>query len=552
MLAQQMPSVGRPTLRAIKDIWLPTLSPTRRSRRSGYCRRSARRHNGSALITTLICLMVLMMLGEAVMALSSSGLNLAERVRRQTLAFNLAESGAERAARYLKSLGSPPSGTTAFDPFSGVQSLGDGTYSVSIQPDSGNPGAPLKRYTVNSTGVVQSRQQRVELVLRQTSFGKYAYFTDREASPPALGGGAIWFMSHDRIRGPAHSNNADGGNIRINWTNSTGAIFEDMVTTAASGMVYNRSSGYVNPASEADFLKIYKTGSRGYQVGVDAIPLPDSSSEQREAAWGASSGFPTTDGVHIPNSGGVTTGGIYIRGDSAINMQVDGSGNQQFRVTQGGTTTTITIDRAFNKTRVEESSGGITIYEGTGSGVLYSTGNITSLSGTVADNRLSSGTPPTILQRSAYTIATDVNNGKRIEITNRLTYQSAPDPSLPTTDTVNLRPGTLGLMARNVVVDSNAPTNMQIDAIIMAGSNTVSDGSFYVENWDSKPPGGTLKITGGLIQKARGAVGRFSGGEITYGYAKDYWYDRRLADDPPPHFPTTGGYDRISWRKLPG
>src|SRR5436190_9998456 len=69
--------------------------------------------SGSALITTLICLMVLMMLGEAVLALSMSGLNLSERLRRGTLAFNLAESGAERAARYLKALGAPPSGTSA-------------------------------------------------------------------------------------------------------------------------------------------------------------------------------------------------------------------------------------------------------------------------------------------------------------------------------------------------------------------------------------------------------------------------------------------------------
>jgi hypothetical protein len=183
---------------------------------------------------------------------------------------------------------------------------------------------------------------------------------------------------------------------------------------------------------------------------------------------------------------------------------------------------------------------------------LYSADNITSLSGTVADNRLSSTDPPTVLGRSAYTIATDTNNGKNITLTDRLTYQSAPDPSLPTTDVANLRPGTLGLMARNVIIGSSAPTNMQVDAITMAGSQTVSDGSFYVANYSSKTPTGTLKITGGIIQKARGAVGTFSGSTINTGYSKDYYYDPRLADDPPPYFPTTGGYDRISWRKLPG
>ena len=57
---------------------------------------------------------------------------------------------------------------------------------------------------------------------------------------------------------------------------------------------------------------------------------------------------------------------------------------------------------------------------------------------------------------------------------------------------------------------------------MMAGSNTVSDGSFYVSNYNSKTPTGNLKVMGGIIQKARGAVGTFSGSTIQTGYAKDY------------------------------
>ena len=61
-----------------------------------------------------------------------------------------------------------------------------------------------------------------------------------------------------------------------------------------------------------------------------------------------------------------------------------------------------------------------------------------------------------------------------------------------------------------------------------------------------------MKIMGGVIQKARGPVGTISGGVIQTGYAKNYYYDTRMADNPPPYFPTTGNYDRISWRKQPG
>jgi hypothetical protein len=238
-------------------------------------------------------------------------------------------------------------------------------------------------------------------------------------------------------------------------------------------------------------------------------------------------------------------------GDSSVTMSVDASGNQKFDIVQGSTTTHITVDLAFGQIRKQVGSGSVTTYTGTGSGVMCSTGNITSLSGTVADNRLSADNT-TVLSRSAYTIATDVNNGKNITVPSPIRYQSAPDPTLPTTDLANMRPGTLGLYSRNVIVGSGAPTNMEIDAVIMAGGSSTTDGSFYVSNWNTKTPTGTLKVTGSIIQKARGPVGTFSGAGITSGYAKNYWYDPRMADNPPPYFPTTGGYDRISWRKLAG
>jgi hypothetical protein len=384
----------------------------------------------------------------------------------------------------------------------------------------------------------------VELVLRQTSFGKYGYFTDKERTS-LTGGGRIWFYSGDRIRGPAHSNNASDSDFQINWSSSaTEAIFQDMLTAAGDSINFAPSA----PASESDFLKIFKTGSRGYQLGVDAIPLPSSTTKQQEAAWGAPSGFPDEDdeGVYLP-----TGGGIYIVGDSSVQMQLDAYGQQQFVITQGSTVTTVTYDLECNETVTQVGSDPPVTTAGVGSGVIYSTGHITSLSGTLADNYMTTDDPPVVQKRSAYTLATDVNSGKNITVTGAIRYHSAPDPTLPTTDQANLVPGTLGLVARNVRVGSSAPTTMEIDAVILAGSSSTTDGSFYVENYSSKNPTGTLKVLGGIIQKARGPVGTLSGGLLATGYAKDYHYDPRLADNPPPHFPTTGGYDRISWRKLP-
>src|SRR5688500_2580824 len=100
----------------------PHFASRRRLARPRWLQRTDRQHPmrpGAALISTLICLLVLMMRGEALMALSAAGLHLAERTRRSTLAFNLAESGAARAGRWLKDEASPPAGTTAIDPFGG-------------------------------------------------------------------------------------------------------------------------------------------------------------------------------------------------------------------------------------------------------------------------------------------------------------------------------------------------------------------------------------------------------------------------------------------------
>jgi len=75
--------------------------------------------------------------------------------------------------------------------------------------------------------------------------------------------------------------------------------------------------------------------------------------------------------------------------------------------------------------------------------------------------------------------------------------------------------------------------------------------SFTVENYNSgstnaEPCGGNpwgrgcLFVAGGIIQGTRGAVGTAAG----YGYVKRYSYDQCGLSDPPPYFPTTGVFSR--------
>ncbi len=53
---------------------------------------------------------------------------------------------------------------------------------------------------------------------------------------------------------------------------------------------------------------------------------------------------------------------------------------------------------------------------------------------------------------------------------------------------------------------------------------------------------GCLYLTGGIIQKTRGAVGTIWSGGGGAGYIKRYSYDPCAAKEPPPYFPTTGHF----------
>ena len=501
-------------------------------------RRFLSERRGTVLVTSLVTMMFIVVIGMAVLSLTVQGLHLTSRVKSSTIAFNLAESGVDRTVRWFKKQGSPPNNKTEFDPLGGTQSLNGGTYTVAVFPHEDNGGATLKKYRIRASGRYGNVTEVVEVVVRQSSFGKYAYFTDRETSSES--GGRIWFFSGDRIRGPAHSNNRSDSAFQINW-GGEGPIFEAMVTAAGDKIDYAPH----DPKTEDQFGEVYTTGSKGYQLGVDPIPLPDSSEVQRAVAWGSESPYPTTTGVYLNPEGG-----IYLHGDAAIVMLLDEFGNQQFKITQGPTVTTLTIDLANNRIGKQVGAGATAYTSGTVNGVVYCQGNVTALSGTIGDNVVA-GTPLAVVHRNAYTIATDVNGGKGITVTAPIKHKTAYDPALGPGDPANLASGSLGLFARDITVDDDAPTNMEIDALMLAGSESTSDGSFGVANYSSKKPTGTLKVMGGIIQKARGAVGTFSGKSIKTGYAKDYWYDARMADDPPPHFPTTGGYDRTSWRRPP-
>jgi hypothetical protein len=361
--------------------------------------------------------------GLALASGSMQALHLSSLQEKQSAAFNLAESGADRGLLWLKSQSSPPSQTAPFNPFGGPITLGNGAYTVVVDGDDNNAALDYKRYAIRSVGLVGNRQETVEMFVRQSNFGGYAYFTDAEMS--SITGNAIFFKTTEVIDGPAHSNNSNNTLFNINWLNSTQPIFKSDLTAVGSSITYAPT----NPASESDYQKIFAAGSRGYKLGVSRIELPDTSDRQKNAAWGSTTGFPTTDGVYVNSVSSIPLGGIYVKAASGSTIQFKDDGNdiQRIEITVGTTTTKVQVDRHQNRTVVFRGDGSTSdntkvTYAGLPNGVIYSPDNITSLKGTLTDGYYNGST---LVSRNAWTVATDIVNGKNITITDNLTYSES-------------------------------------------------------------------------------------------------------------------------------
>ena len=528
---------------------------------------------GFALLTTLIFVFILSTLGVALLTMTSSDIKLSTLQRDSTEAFYLADSGIDRALAWLQQHAAPSETyiNNNFNPYVGT--LSTGTYTVNIYSDANNPNTFTKKYTIKSTGVagVNNSTRKIESVVQVRSFAGYAYFSDEELFPNnpdiphgfGYAGGTIWFGNNDVIGGKLHSNDQ----IHI-YGNPT---FKGKVTSAAESIDYWAGEGSY---TEEEMLAMFEQGK---QLGVARIDLPqyravtdpDNPKSLQRIAWGSSSSVPTTNGVYVPNDGNNVTAGIYVKGDiDDLSLGLN-AGNSETTINQISTINTITTitnvsvsnsitlpagtildgsplgasytvpqNTTLIKTDETASGGNIeyTNHSGITNGLLYSHGKIKKLHGT---------------QKGKLTIAAHQD----IIITDDVVYDSMPEnPDYDTLDYTSIT-DTLGLITEGDVIVSEAwaPYDIQINAVMM-----VLGTSFFYEGWYDKYRG-TLGFYGSFIQKQRGPVGTFysSTGQKRSGYTKNYYYDQRMSssypgmsDSLPPYFPTTGNYDRLSWREV--
>ena len=105
----------------------------------------------------------------------------------------------------------------------------------------------------------------------------------------------------------------------------------------------------------------------------------------------------------------------------------------------------------------------------------------------------------------------------------------------------------MGLISGNgdVIITDNAPNNTDV---VLHATVICPNGSFYADNYNTRPIAGTLSLVGSIAQGERGPVGTFGwGSSINHGFSKRYYYDSRLQSMSAPYFPYVRVLRLVTW-----
>lgn len=400
--------------------------------------------------------------------------------------------------------------------------------------------------SASSEGLTQNVVINGDFTVRvqKDNFAKYALFTNSQSTPS---GTKVWFTNKTNFAGPLHTN--DRFNIALNPSGTFDGSVSQVQQTAR---FYNNGSNILLNNDHNGTTDV-PTFNSNFNRDVSTVTL--SSATQKQDIIDQAQGGQTyaSNGIYLTNNGTNLSGGIYIRGNSTIDMAVDGNNNAVYTITQGSSTKVVTVDLSSQQTTVQDiNAGSSTTYNGLPDGmdnvgtIIYTEGKINSLGGTVQ-------------QDTALTISSNDD----IIITDNVTYSSYT-PSTGTPGAAGYIPpnanGTnniLGLVtwSGDVRVGSSAPNNVNIHGTILS-----QDGILQVDNYDSGSPRGTATLLGGVITDNYGAFGQFNGstGQQISGYGRNFVYDERMqVGTAPPYFPTLNTFvaftndltDKLVWQQ---
>jgi hypothetical protein len=471
----------------------------------------------------------------------------------------------------------------------------EGTVNVRVFPFADNDTATTRSYVIEAVGMYNGKQQIVRAVAAQDTFAKYAFFSENAPVNTYFSFGTSIFNGPVHINGrnmdttsPTYNSNAK---IQILWkdngTATSNRLFRfDGDNAFTTSVAQNRVNWYRNsrtnessPTSSNDWNNVAARGSAGVRYSAPLVEMPTQSSKQRDAALGSPPAtIPGGKGVVVPSVAGAANGGIYINGDvDTMVMSTSGTNNATQVITLYQTEganqirTTITIDPYQNgglgRVRVQRATapannipistgsftnvGGAVDTVGTGNGVIYVAGNIGSqsdppvggLSGTIANNVVSGGVAT---RQNNLNIVTD--SDKNVNINGDLRYQNG-------SGNPNVNTAVLGIVTKKVqitefnnlykVVDgpySPRIANVTMDATVFAfdtfdAVNALSRNYLAVKSFT---------LTGGYIVNTSGTFASVNdSGTPQTGFTITRNYDSRLANRPPPFFPSTSNQYKL-------
>jgi type II secretory pathway pseudopilin PulG len=547
---------------------------------------------GFALITVMLVVMIVALLATSAAVIGSANTVGNRYYDRQSQLEAVALEGVEITRAMINGNKSvyPDDGYATLENGSAVlDENGDAIPGVQRWTYVGPTGSTSGQYGVFGSIVSVARDAGGGVIVRraqvfQESFAKFAYFTDVEPSNISFGGG-------DQIFGPVHTNDY----LKIY---SSGATFHDEAKTAKTvqGSSYGTfKKGYVEGAGAiampetAELTKLQSQAAAGNTSFTAGSPSGEGEAYVRieffaldldgdGSVTGDDEGFfrvyrSTSDARWV--SGDAPSSGIR-NSESCGHYHADGtfiaakdhpaSGPDSYVASLSSSSKRCYLggsDSIFGGFQATDTHGawvqwpGATpaavagrpdaqylfplsrAYNPSFKGVIYVSGKVV-VSG--------------VLRGRVTLAATD-----EIIVGDDITYAS--DPGLGTcADILGLFSGGDVVVANNTLNAPQTPASGSneftyddtkdefVHAIVLALNNfTVEDyaaGSTKAEKCENANWGrGCLYLTGGIIQKTRGAVGTIWSNGGT-GYVKRYSYDRCGATAPPPYFPTTGHFTR--------
>jgi type IV pilus assembly PilX-like protein len=287
-------------------------------------------------------------------------------------------------------------------------------------------------------------------------------------------------------------------------------------------------------------------------------------------------------GVYVPTDGESLTGsGVYVMGNADIQLQADPSGNRQIiKITQGGQTTTVTIDIDAGTTTIQNGHGSRTLRgvpldrslarkDNRSAASIYVYGDVQSLQGPGRDGK--GQAIPAIDTNFAVTVTAGGHTsgdprrpvaGGSVTLTGDITYETpvADASGQPINqDAANV----LGIFASggniNIPSDGRAPDNLTLHGSMAAFELKTEEGESVlgpngrpwggrirsdVLNFYNMPNRGRFTLVGGAQSSNYDNLGVYDGKWHGYAY-KGVWDARYDQNQSPPFYPgyvvDTGG-----------